>query len=92
MAHRDKVFYLSLSVASAITVFLGFSRSYYLRGYFGSPRLPVLFAIHGFVFSCWVVFFVAQAWLALDGRFQLHRQMGMAGAFLASAMVILGVL
>ena len=89
--HRDKVFYLCVSITSAVVVFLGFSKSYYLRGYFGSPELPLLFAVHGFVFSCWVVYFVAQAWLALDGRFRLHRHMGIAGAFLASAMIILGV-
>ena len=53
--------------------------------------MPLLFSVHGTVFTLWVFFFIAQTWLVWDGRFRLHRQMGMAGAVLASLMVILGV-
>jgi hypothetical protein len=88
---RDSTFYLGFAIASAVLVFAGFSRSFYLKTYFGTPRLPLLFQIHGTVFTLWVLFFVAQAWLAWDGRFSLHRQMGTAGAVLASLAVVLGV-
>src|SRR5579875_4216217 len=89
-AHRERRFFFGISVASTVAVFLGFSRTYYLRSYFGSPRVPLLLAIHGLVFSCWMLYFVVQSWLALDGRFKLHREMGAAGAALASLMVVLG--
>ena len=88
---RDSGFYLAFAVASAAVVFAGFSRSYYLKAYFDTPQLPMLFHIHGAVFTLWVVFSLVQTWLVSDGRFHLHRQMGMAGALLACAMVVLGV-
>ena len=88
---RDSNFYLGFAIVSAVMVFTGFSRSFYLKPYFNTPRLPLLFQVHGSVFTLWVLFFVAQAWLAWDGRFNLHRQMGTAGAVLAGLAVILGV-
>jgi hypothetical protein len=87
----DSGFYLAFAIASAVVVFAGFSRSYYLKAYFNTPRLPLLFHVHGAVFTVWVLYFIVQTWLVSDGRFNLHRQMGMAGAVLASAMVVLGV-
>ena len=71
---RDSNFYLGFAIVSAVMVFTGFSRSFYLKPYFNTPRLPLLFQVHGSVFTLWVLFFVAQAWLAWDGRFNLHRQ------------------
>jgi hypothetical protein len=87
----DSGFYTAFAVSSVAIVFAGFSRSYYLKAYFNTPRLPVLFHIYVAIFTLWVVYFVAQAWLVSDARFNLHRQMGMAAAVLASAMVILSV-
>jgi hypothetical protein len=88
---RDSRFYFAYAIASAVVVFTGFSRSFYLKAYFDTPRLPILFQMHGTVFTLWVAFFVAQTWLVWDGRFTLHRQMGTTGAVLASLAVILGV-
>ena len=46
--------------------------------------------MHGMVFTLWMLLFVIQAWLVWDGRFNLHRQLGMAAAVLASLMFVLG--
>ena len=90
-ASADYTFYFTLAILSAVAVFLGFSRSYYLKGVFHGPGLPILFHVHGLVFSTWVLFFVLQTWLIKDGRPKIHRQMGYAGAVLVTLMVVLGV-
>ncbi len=84
------LFFLTMALASAAGIFLGFARSYYLKTYFATPALPLLLHLHGAVFSAWVLFFVTQTALIADGRVQVHRRLGYGGAFLASAMVILG--
>ena len=48
---------------SAATVFVGFSRTFYLKKLFAAPSLPVLFHIHGALFTAWVLMFIAQALL-----------------------------
>ena len=90
-ASRDYAFYLAFAILSAVVTFVGFSRSYYLKSIFPSPKLPLLFHVHGFVFSLWMPFLVLQIWLMRDGRVSVHRQLGYAGAGLASLMVVLGV-
>ena len=90
-ATRDSRFFLAMSIACAIGIFAGFSRTYYLKTFFATPALSPLFHIHGAVFSAWMIYFVAQtAWIA-DRRLSLHRRLGYAGAVLAFAMVVLGI-
>jgi hypothetical protein len=79
-----------MAIAIAITVFVGFSRSYYLKGWFATPDLSRLVHLHGLVFTTWVLFFVAQTVLVATGRTWLHRRMGIAGAVLAALVVIVG--
>ena len=89
-AARDNRFYLMMSIACTLGIFVGFSRTYYLRGYFGTAKLPVLLHIHGIVFTAWMIYFVAQAALIANRRVSVHRRLGYAGAVLASTMVVLG--
>jgi hypothetical protein len=43
---------------------MGFARTYYLKGLFGTPALPgLLVHLHGIVMTSWVVLFVTQVWL-----------------------------
>ncbi len=88
---RDNRFFLAMSIACAMGIFVGFSRTYYLKTYFATPALSPLFHIHGAVFSAWIVYFVSQTALIADRRISLHRRLGYAGAVLASAMVVLGI-
>ena len=57
---KDGRFHLIMAIASTGLVFLGFARSFYLKSYFGTPRLTPLVQLHGIVFSTWMVFFVVQ--------------------------------
>ena len=88
---RDRRFYLSMAIASAAGIFLGFARTFYLKTYFATPALPLVLHLHGAVFTAWILYFVAQAALIADGRVQVHRRLGYAGAFLAGAVLVLGV-
>ena len=83
-------FYVGMAIAVLITVFLGFSRSYFLKVYYGTPELSLLLHVHGLVFTCWVLLFLAQTTLVATGRTDLHRRLGVGGAVLAALLLIVG--
>ena len=83
-------FYVGVAIAVLITVFLGFSRSYFLKAYFGTPKLSLYVHIHGLVFTSWVLLFLAQTTLVATGRTDLHRKLGVGGAVLAALLLIVG--
>jgi hypothetical protein len=56
------------------------------------PPLPPLLRVHGFVFSSWILLFIAQTGLVAAGRTDLHRRVGVLGAALVIAMLGLGTL
>ena len=87
---RTRRFYVGMAVAITVTVFAGFSRSYFLKPWYGTPELSGLLHVHGLVFTAWVLFFLSQAVLVATGRTYLHRRMGIAGAVLAALVVIVG--
>jgi hypothetical protein len=87
---RTRRFYVGMALASALTVFVGFSRSYFLKGWYATPELSRLLHFHAAVFTTWVLFFVAQTALVASGRTYLHRKLGVAGAVLAALVVIVG--
>jgi hypothetical protein len=68
---RSRRFYVGVAVAIAITVFAGFSRSYFLKSYYGTPELSLLLHVHGFVFTSWVLLFLAQTTLVAIDRTDL---------------------
>jgi hypothetical protein len=80
-----------MAVAAALTVFVGFARTYYLKDVFAGPPLTPLQHLHGFVFTAWIVFFLVQTWLIASRRPDVHRRLGVAGGVLAALMVVVGV-
>jgi len=88
----DHRFFSAMAVLMLATVFVGFARTYYLAGVFHAPLPSLIIHLHGAVFSCWILFLVAQTSLVSAGRTDIHRRLGIAGFLLACLMVILGVL
>jgi hypothetical protein len=94
----DRIFFSTLAVVLALTVFAGFASSYYLplvRGdamatLSGGPFTPLVH-LHGALFSAWVVLFLVQTLLVAARRVALHRRLGVAGVMLAAAMVPVGI-
>lgn len=83
-------FYLILSLVMAAVIIGGFSRTV-PDDFHASPSLPVLLYVHGAIFSLWVVLLVVQPALIFRGSIRLHRRLGLAGAVLAAAMVVMAL-
>ena len=99
VGQRDRLFYGAMSIALAVTVFAGFARTYYLRFFSGGPDATLsggpfttLVHTHGALFTAWVALFVVQTALISTRRVAVHRRLGIAGAVLAGAMVVVGTL
>jgi hypothetical protein len=93
----DRAFYSGMAILMALSVFVGFAPTFYLRSYFGAPAtvsgsvtLTPLAQVHGAVFTCWVLLFIVQTTLVANRRVAVHRRMGVAGAVLAAIMVVVG--
>ena len=93
----DRVFYGTMAVALGLTVFAGFSRTYYLRLLGEGPKVTLtggpfttLVHLHGALFTAWVLLFIVQTALVSSRRVAVHRRLGVAGGVLAAAMVVAG--
>jgi hypothetical protein len=93
-AHPTRYFYLGAAALLLLLVFLGFQR-FYLHGQtvrrgelFGPVR--ELLIVHGTVMTGWVVLFFTQSLLVARQNRQLHMKLGILGAVLAAAIVVLG--
>jgi hypothetical protein len=87
---RERYFYIGMSVAILITVFVGFSRTFYVRPYFFPERLMPLLVVHGIVFSAWIALLITQIGLIAVKRLRTHMQLGIAGGVLAVLMIVIG--
>ena len=95
---HDRVFYSAMSLVLALTVLVGFSPTYYLRLIGDAPmttvsgRQPSLMVhLHAVLFTGWVLLFIVQTSLVATRRVKVHQRLGIVGALLALAMVIVGV-
>ncbi len=88
----ERRFFGGMGVAAALTVFAGFTRTYYLKDVFAGPALTPLQHVHGFLFTCWVLLFIAQSSLIAANRTDVHRRLGVVGGALAAAMLVVGAM
>lgn len=79
----NRRFYTWFVVCAFLIIFAGFAHTYYLRLVFETSALPLLLHLHGFLFTAWFVLFFVQARLVARHRVDLHRKLGVVGAFLA---------
>jgi len=86
----DRLFFSGMALASVVILFLGFLPSYFHRSAELPPLTP-LYQLHGAVFTAWIVLLVAQTALVGQGRSDIHRKLGVAGAVLAAVVFIVGV-
>jgi hypothetical protein len=91
-ARTDDVFFSAMALLILGSVLLGFGRSYYFAGVFHAPLPNPLVHVHAAVFSAWILLLIVQTSLVSAGRVDLHRRLGILGAALAGAMVVLAVL
>lgn len=86
----DHGFYFWFAIAAFAVVVVGFSRSYYLKAFFGTPALPWLVHLHGALMTSWFALFFVQTSLIATHRVHLHKRLGIFGAVLAGLIVIVG--
>jgi hypothetical protein len=91
LRYRDR-FFLGMAVAAAVSVFLGFARTYYLKTIFPLRSFPLLFHIHGALFTAWMIVLVLQVSLVASRRIALHRRVGWIGLSLVVPMLVTGFL
>ncbi len=86
----DHSFYTGMAFAIAGGVFGGFTRTYYARSYFHSPAIPFWVEVHGAVFTAWMLLYLLQNLLAMNGGMKLHRNLGLVGAVLSGGVFVFG--
>src|SRR2546421_8065342 len=87
---RERLFYTAMASAFVLTVFAGFSRTFYLRPKFhAEPLMPLLY-VHGFIFTLWIALLLTQTTLIATKRTRTHMRLGIAGMLLASLMIVIG--
>jgi len=90
VAKRRNPFFVVMATAVAVTVFLGFAPSFYLRSTFNPSRsLSIRLHIHGLALSAWIVLFWMQTILIARGSTTLHRRLGWVMSGLAASIVAL---
>lgn len=88
---RDR-FFLGIAVAAAVSVFVGFARTYYLKAIFPLRSFPLLFHLHGALFTAWMLVLVLQVSLVASRRTAWHRRVGWIGLSLVVPMLVTGFL
>jgi hypothetical protein len=87
----DSIFFSTMALAMALTVFAGVAKSWFLKPIFHAPPdISLLIALHGTVFTAWMIILIAQTSLVANDRRDLHMKLGVTGFIVAVAMLVLG--
>ncbi len=86
----DHRFFTGMALVIALTAFVGFAPSYYLRGFSAAAPLTTLVHLHGALATSWILLFLAQTSLVSAGRTDLHRRVGTGGVVIAILFVVVG--
>jgi len=91
------MFYSGIAIAMALTVVFGFGQTYYFKAFGRGPLetlsggpITTLIHAHAILFSSWVLLFIVQTALVAQHKVAVHRRLGIAGAVLAGAMILVG--
>jgi hypothetical protein len=79
-----------MAIVTAVTIIAGFSSTYAPKLLTGAPDLPAIVHLHALVFTSWLLVFVLQTTLVLNGRVAVHRRLGIGAVVLAASMVVIG--
>ena len=83
--------YTIASVVLMLIVLVGFSQTYFLRGVFNSTKeMSVLLHVHGVIMTTWFVLLIVQSTLIAKRQIAVHRRLGIFGALLAVAILLVG--
>src|SRR4051794_29294992 len=89
-AERSERFYTRMAATFIGVAVIGFAPTYWLPMARGSLAVSPIVHLHALLFFGWTVLFWAQTSLAASGRLTRHREMGVAGVAVATAMLFVG--
>lgn len=87
----DHRFFSVMAIVSSVTIAAGFLNTYGPKVATGTPAVPPIVHLHAVVFTSWLIFFVVQTTLVLNGKTAVHRRLGVAGVALAALMLAVGI-
>lgn len=90
-AVRGSRFFALSGLIIAALVVLSFPLTYFVPLATGRKTFTLLRHLHGLAFFAWVGLYVVQTRLVRTGAVRLHRELGVAGAWLAGTMLPLGL-
>jgi len=88
---RPRRFFLWIAVALALCVLWGFGPTYFLRPFLYTRDIAWVVHVHAVVYIGWISLFLVQSTLIAKSRTDLHRQLGVFGAFWGALVVIVGI-
>jgi hypothetical protein len=87
----DRRLFAAVAIGFALTVLVGFARTYYVKPLIGGPPLPsTLVHVHGALMTVWVALFVAQVWLISAKQVRVHQRLGYSAIGLAALIIVVG--
>jgi hypothetical protein len=89
---ESRYFFVAMAAICVLIAYGGFIPTYWSKLASGSFKGAPVLHLHGMLFFAWTLFFFAQTWLVASGRVLSHRNWGLAGISLATAMAISVVL
>ena len=84
-------FFVNASAACLAIGIIGFAPTYWVPLFAGRLDIAPLSHIHALLFYGWLVLFLRQSQLAASGSIARHRELGVAGVALATAMCFAGL-
>ncbi|WP_263410155.1 hypothetical protein [Terriglobus tenax] len=88
----DRVFFPVLLGLMLLTVWLGFSKTYYAVGMMTTHLPSPIVHVHAVVFTLWLMTLAVQIGLVSARKVKLHMSVGLWGFGLAALVVVLGAL
>ena len=84
-------FYVRMAATCVAVALIGFAPTYWIPVTRGSLAVPPITHLHALLFYSWTLLFLRQTWLAASGEMTRHREWGVAGVALATAMLFVGL-
>jgi len=88
---RGDRFYVRMALACASVAVIGFAPTFWVPLSRRALDVHPLTHVHALVFYSWLALFIRQTSLAASGRLVRHRELGILGVALATAMTFIGV-
>jgi hypothetical protein len=82
-------FYMWMAASCLAVAVIGFMPTYFVPMARGTFKVEPVVHIHGLVLFTWVVFFFTQSWLVARRKVLAHRNWGMLGISIITAMVFI---